>query len=731
MWRAGCIVRRASRSSQFVHRTLTYPTSTSSYRLKLQYDYANGIPTAIKDFNAPTTVIWSRAANDARGDVIDETLGANLKVITGRDPLTGRMDYRQAGLGGGSAIQNLAYVWDNAGNLTQRGDANQAGSCSVGGLGSKLCETFSYDNLDRLDTVARNGTQTLDANYDLSGNLTSRSDVGSYSYHATKKHAVIAAGSNTYAYDANGNVTARNGATLGWASYDLPTSLVSGGNSAQFAYAPDRSRYQQTAVTAGVTETTLYIAGLLERVTKPSIVLWKHYVTAPTGVGAVYVRRSDGTSDTYYVTTDHLGSTDKLLKAASGTVQVAESFAPFGARRGSDWQGAPSAADLTAISNSTPDGFTGHEMLDGVGLIHMGGRVYDPAVGRFLSVDPIVRDAAASQSWNGYGYVEGRTLSWTDPDGWSGRRLNTTGNVQPVNPPPPPPLPTGNITTRTTHHFYDIEIVFRTTGDFMSMSGGRGSAASFGSVNEAQEVDREPQVPSEDVEAPQTPPPPCGARGIAEPDSALAVVSALATVGTAAQDAGQLSDRVSAFNSGSRVLGTMTQGRLALGTLAHSIDWLKFNRGITYISLPVAANQFMNGWQAGGAERIYATGDVMFGISAVVLFSPGPRSDGLSRVQYGWRDQRPGEANNGTRRYVYPRLGAAVTGHDEALPGSHVHSQPDCVRQAAKGAPRWQSERGYLLHGTLAVHGLADGTHPAVGDTVGVCASSFESADGP
>jgi hypothetical protein len=68
----------------------------------------------------------------------------------------------------------------------------------------------------------------------------------------------------------------------------------------------------------------------------------------------------------------------------------------------------------------------------------------------------------------------------------------------------------------------------------------------------------------------------------------------------------------------------VTQGRLALGTLAHSIDWLKFNRGIAYVSLPVAANQFMNGWQAGGAERIYATGDVMFGISAVVLLGPAP-----------------------------------------------------------------------------------------------------------
>jgi RHS repeat-associated protein len=112
---------------------------------------------------------------------------------------------------------------------------------------------------------------------------------------------------------------------------------------------------------------------------------------------------SDGTSDTYYLTTDHLGSTDRIVKAASGTVQVAESFTAFGQRRGSDWTGGPSAADLTAIGNSTPDGFTGHAMLDGVGLIHMAGRVYDPTVGRFLSVDPLVRDAAASQSWNGYG----------------------------------------------------------------------------------------------------------------------------------------------------------------------------------------------------------------------------------------------------------------------------------------------------------------------------------------
>ena len=231
--------------------------------------------------------------------------------------------------------------------------------------------------------------------------------------------------------------------------------------------------------------------------TKPSITLWKHYVTAPTGVGAVYVRRSDGTSDTYYLTTDHLGSSDKLLKAATGTVQVAESFAPFGARRGSDWQGAPSAADLTAIGNSTPDGFTGHEMLDGVGLIHMRGRVYDPAVGRFLSVDPIVRAVDASQSWNGYGYVEGRTLSWTDPSGWSGcaGNANKNCNLKPAGDS----IPTIIVTASRLH---------RMISEFLLTNGGLGRIES---VSAALETDRESEVQGEGVEAPQDQ---CGLRDL-------------------------------------------------------------------------------------------------------------------------------------------------------------------------------------------------------------------------
>ncbi len=37
-------------------------------------------------------------------------------------------------------------------------------------------------------------------------------------------------------------------------------------------------------------------------------------------------------------------------------------------------------------------GFTGHEMLDQLDLVHMNGRVYDPLTARFLSGDPLVQD---------------------------------------------------------------------------------------------------------------------------------------------------------------------------------------------------------------------------------------------------------------------------------------------------------------------------------------------------
>ncbi len=201
----------------------------------------------------------------------------------------------------------------------------------------------------------------------------------------------------------------------------------------QFAYGPGRSRWKQVATSSGGTVTTTYIGGLLEKVVRGTLTEWRHQVATPSGLAAVYSRRSDGSADTYYLTTDHLGSTDRVLRAAGGTVQVAESFGAFGARRGSDWSGSPSTSDWTAIGNTTRRGFTGHEHLDNVNLIHMNGRVYDPVVGRFMSVDPVV-DPGYSQDLNGYSYAWNIPLSVTDPSGWTENPLPVLPGI--TNCPP-------------------------------------------------------------------------------------------------------------------------------------------------------------------------------------------------------------------------------------------------------------------------------------------------------
>ena len=247
--------------------------------------------------------------------------------------------------------------------------------------------------------------------------LTGRTDIaGSYSYHPVRKHAVTAAGGNSYGYDANGNMTSRNGATIAWTSYNLPSSLSAAGYTASFNYAPDRSRWRQVATYSGGTETTIYVAGLVEKLTTAARVHWKHRIAVPAGEVQV-VRRSDGTNEVLYITTDHLGSTDTVTDA-SATVLARESFGAWGARRAANWQGSPSSAEWQSIASTTRRGYTGHEHLDNVLLVHMNGRVYDPAIGRFLSADPYVDGAETTQGWNRYSYVANQSTVSTDPSGY-------------------------------------------------------------------------------------------------------------------------------------------------------------------------------------------------------------------------------------------------------------------------------------------------------------------------
>ncbi len=62
-------------------------------------------------------------------------------------------------------------------------------------------------------------------------------------------------------------------------------------------------------------------------------------------------------------------------------------------------------------------GYTGHEHLQGVGLINMNARLYDPKLHRFLQPDNYVQDPSNAQNYNRYGYCINNPLKYTDISG--------------------------------------------------------------------------------------------------------------------------------------------------------------------------------------------------------------------------------------------------------------------------------------------------------------------------
>jgi RHS repeat-associated protein len=201
------------------------------------------------------------------------------------------------------------------------------------------------------------------------------------------------AGTRSYAYDANGNLTQVTGPgarTVSWWSFNKPRRMEKDGhNHAEYWYGPggDRAMFRQSARIAGQTVLTLYGGALYERRhAGGAATQHTHHIQANgRTVATVHRTGTSTTNTTRYLHKDHLGSV-VAITSETGTIVESLAYDAWGKRRpAATWQTPTPGVFMAAITLTR--GFTMHEHLDQVGLIHMGGRVYDPEIGRFLSPD--------------------------------------------------------------------------------------------------------------------------------------------------------------------------------------------------------------------------------------------------------------------------------------------------------------------------------------------------------
>lgn len=376
----------------------------------VQVLYSNyGHAVAEKD---PLTGTEYRRLNsvNARSQPLQENFGNGVVLSSQYQLQTGQLTQLHYTKNAAN-VRKLGYGYDVYGNLTRQ---------SLNDGASR--EDYAYDELQRMVSAIRSGAASGSTSYgyDSVGNFSKKSDfstntTNAYAYtggscgggaNAVKSVALAGGGTRTYCYDANGNLTGDNaGLALKYDHQNLATQATRGAQTDYFRYGVDGQRVRSW----GADGARVYLPGYEHR--------------TDTGETKVYIgdyaviSKTGATRKVEYLLKDRLGSVDAVTDNA-GAVTETRGYDAFGKPRSGTWSDL-SPPKLGSVA-TTPKGFTQHEHLNQLELIHMNGRVFDYGLGRFFGVDPVVQFPLNSQSLNPYSYILNNPLSGTDPTGYMG-----------------------------------------------------------------------------------------------------------------------------------------------------------------------------------------------------------------------------------------------------------------------------------------------------------------------
>jgi RHS repeat-associated protein len=326
----------------------------------------------------------------------------------------------------GNTYQDIHYTYDNNGNpLTVN---------NLSGLPGSGNETYTYDKLSRLKTVV--GTNKVGAsnysrnyNYDGIGNMTYKSDQGTYEYNDPRHpHAVTRINNGngttkTFTYDIKGNLLTMTTQTpnetitktFSWDHLDRMSSAEVNRNGvvshSEYLYDHGGTRLMKTTYFGATAEVDIYPFDdyqLTDQNTSKTDIFagQTHVATVESAVGG-----GSHFVNNYYG--DHLGGAD-LTADGAGLITETYDYAPYG------------EILFTEQYNNykSEKTYTGAEFDEDTETYYMEARYYDPYIAKFLSRDPrlindedVFASLGSTEDLNAYSYVKNDPVKYMDPTG--------------------------------------------------------------------------------------------------------------------------------------------------------------------------------------------------------------------------------------------------------------------------------------------------------------------------
>ena len=398
--------------------TVNHINKTTSSKVENKYEAGSGILIQQKD-KPNSRIIWKTNQVNQKGQVLQTTYGNGFVLENTYNSLFFLTKIKHKNNTTSQTAAEINYNFDpvkkrlNSRNLVTFGKN----------------ELFDYDELDRLIKETVNNTVVNEYTYDQRGRMTYNTQVGYYEYNETDYKI------KKFGFNANGQdlLTDRGFHQLKFNAFKQVADVYLPGY--------DRIHYDFNLFKK---RSIAYYGSEDENKNNRPV---RKYYTSDNAVEIIFDNASNTTQITTYIDGDPYSSsyikTDKYngsvlsssknyylhrdyqgsiiaLSDTDGKVVEQRYFDAWGniqQVRHISWNGNVQTTTTDTVLGIIDRGYTGHEHLQSVGLIHMNGRLYDPVIRRFLSPDNFVQDPYNTQNFDRYGYVYNNPLMYADPSG--------------------------------------------------------------------------------------------------------------------------------------------------------------------------------------------------------------------------------------------------------------------------------------------------------------------------